>query len=216
MTRIFNNIFAFVKEYKIVFTFLSSVTISLIGGYYAFNIDGRKLDNESQRIRLNRATLKDATCKELLIQIYSKYEEAMDKIDVLTKELEELKIQGALTSQQAILFSNSLDNMPIPFWVTSTDGKIIKLNRSCEAMFLIPNGFTRNEVMNKNFDYIWEKETVKDIKKNNLYVISNNTVIYVSQSFILNDTVARIKVYKFPISVNGIAIGVGNFVIPKI
>ena len=120
------------------------------------------------------------------------------RIEDLTKQVQSLQIAQLRNSQNALLFNNSIDNFPFPYWVKSREGRMVKINTAFEDAYLKPVGKDRLDYIDKtDYDICTKKE-----------------VVFI-ETITLNGKKKRLLVTKFPIFLSSEVIGIAGFSVPK-
>ena len=186
---------------------LTVVVIAFFTAILTFKVDWKKTD-----IDYNKVTLQNY--QEL-------YESIKADMIILKKENEELKRQvlelqmiQVVTSQNSLMFSNSIDDLPFPYWVKARDGTMVKLNKMYEDLYLKPKNLRRSDYIDKTDYAIWTKSESDRFRKNDLEVITSKSIKTYYEVFEVNGRIYNTKVFKFPIYLNNNVIGVGGIIIP--
>lgn len=133
----------------------------------------------------------------------------------LTEQIQNLQIAQLRNSQNAILFNNSIDNFPFPYWVKSREGRMVKLNKAFEDSYLIPVGMDRLDYIDKTDFEIWPFDEATNFAVTDKQVIQTKKEVVFIETITLAGKKKRLLVTKFPIFLNSEVIGVAGFSLPK-
>jgi len=137
------------------------------------------------------------------------------RIEDLTKQVQSLQIAQLRNSQNALLFNNSIDNFPFPYWVKSREGRMVKINTAFEDAYLKPVGKDRLDYIGKTDYDIWTDEEANNFAVTDNQVVRTKKEVVFIETITLNGKKKRLLVTKFPIFLSSEVIGIAGFSVPK-
>lgn len=137
------------------------------------------------------------------------------RIEDLTKQVQSLQIAQLRNSQNALLFNNSIDNFPFPYWVKSREGRMVKINTAFEDAYLKPVGKDRLDYIDKTDYDIWTDEEANNFAVTDNQVVRTKKEVVFIETITLNGKKKRLLVTKFPIFLSSEVIGIAGFSVPK-
>jgi len=191
--------------------FLSSVISSIVTiacAYFIFVVDSKKVDVDYGDLNLRN-------CQELFEGLKKEIVSLKVELNELRMENQDLKLVKMLSSQNSILYSNAIDQLPFPYWVKNMDGTMMRINVAYEKMFLLPRGLNRFSYINNKDSSVWPVEVAAQFKESDNKVISSKQMMKFKENVIINSALKEVEVYKFPIYLDDMIIGVGGIVLIK-
>lgn len=202
----------FIKQ-PVVATIVTAV-VSVSGAYFVFAVNDKKANISFEEVgATNFQKLYDLQNAQIL-NLSIKVDKLTAQNEALRNEISNMKLEQFKSNHNRILFSNSIDSFPFPYWVKSRDGRMIKLNDAFEKAFLKPKDLTRMDYID-HFDVnIWSAEEAADFKKTDMRVTITKKKLTYIKDINMNGKVDRYLVTKFPIFFNGEVIGTAAFALP--
>ena len=147
-------------------------------------------------------TLKDNTDKENA-ELRERLRECEKNGIKNYQELTELKFQ-------LIQLESADFDMPFPRWIKDHEGKMLKLNKSYEQIFLTPNGKKMMDYIGKTDVDIWGEEIGKMYQENDQWVMKNKKVWRGTEKVNIDGKISDCKIVKYPFFAGGTIIGVAG------
>lgn len=129
------------------------------------------------------------------------------KAQALNFEADQNRMKNGL-----IQLSIAQDVYPNPKWFKSVDGTMLQLNRAYELLYLEPNGLKRSDYIGRTDEEVWGAEIAEAFWKMDSTVIFTGKTITRMEPVMINGRIDSVKVTKYLVQVNGIAVGVGGIV----
>lgn len=104
------------------------------------------------------------------------------------------------------------DVFPNPKWFKNTDGTMLQLNKAYEALYLIPNGLSREDYIGRSDFDVWPFEVAKSFRYFDSLVIATGQTITNLEPIQIRGAKDSVEVTKYLVKVNGISVGVAGFV----
>lgn len=207
------KLMTFVKT-PIATVILTSI-VSVTSAYFAFVVNDKNANVSFEEIgATNFQKLYDLQTAQIM-NLSIKVDKLTAQNETLKEEIADLKIAQYKSGQNSILFNNSIDAFPYPYWVKTRDGRMVKLNEAFEKAYLIPKGLTRMDYVDKMDAEVWTVEEATSFRRSDLRVINSKKREIFMEHAVIDGETLNILVTKFPIFLNGEVIGVAGFSLPE-
>jgi PAS domain S-box-containing protein len=151
----------------------------------------------------NRYIRKDGTVVPMLWS--ATFDNENNTMYCVAKDASEIKTLEKDLFKTRQLFQTFMDNSPLVGWITDEQGMMLYMN----AHYLKTYGFTKAD-FGKNIYELFPKQLAMDYHLNNLKVLKKGKAIEtVEQASLANGTLQTLKIFKFPLQVNGVAMVAG-------
>ena len=197
---------------KVITPAVIIAVISFFGGVLTYQ--NKDKDSDTQRI-----AIKGDDCQSLLeyqsqmiFKLNRRMDSLTDTVTQLRKENTEFKLSQFRVGANQILFNNSIDNLPFPYWVKSREGRMVKLNQAYEDHYLTPIGLTRLDYIDHTDFEVWPEDIARSFRIADLDVVKKKAPIITIEKIRINGKETEAQVMKFPIWYNQDIIGVGGVV----
>ena len=196
-------------------TLLITSAVSIVTAWFAFSVNDKNATISFEDVGAkNFQQLFDLQSKQIT-DLKTENKELELRIEDLTKQVQGLQIAQLRNSQNALLFNNSIDNFPFPYWVKSRDGRMVKINTAFEEAYLKPVGKDRLDYIDKTDYEIWPEEEANNFAVTDNQVVRTKKEVVFIETIVLNGKKKRLLVTKFPIFLSSEVIGVAGFSVPK-
>ena len=197
------------------FSIFITALVSILTAYFTFTVNDKNANISFEDVGAkNFQQLFDLQSKQITdLKVENKELEL--RIEELTKQVQSLQIAQLRNSQNAMLFNNSFDNFPFPYWVKSRDGRMVKLNTAFEEAYLKPVGKDRLDYIDKTDYEIWPEAEANNFAVTDNQVVRTKKEVVFIETVTINGKKKRLLVTKFPIFLSTEVIGVAGFSVPK-
>ena len=203
----------FIKQ-PIAITIITAA-VSFSTAYLTFAVNDKNATINFEDIGAkNFQQLFDLQSKQIA-DLTTKVEKLSEENNKLRNEIADMKLAQYRSNQNSILFNNSIDAFPFPYWVKSREGRMIKLNQAYEDQYLKPRGLTRLDYLDKTDYEVWDQETALSFREADQRVAQLKKKVLVVEEVTINGKREMILVTKFPIFLNQDVIGVAGFALPR-
>lgn len=192
-----------------------SSAITLIVAFFGFTVNWKNSDNDFTTIKADNFQKLYNQQESQINRLELKLDKISQENEVLQTQVNELQISQIKNNQNQLLFANSIDNLPFPYWVKSKEGRMILLNKAFEDRYLISKGLTRLDYIDKTDYDVWSAKEALSFRQADLNVMRKKIPIANVEIIEINGKRVRLEVLKFPIFFNKEVIGVGGIVYPK-
>lgn len=208
-----DELILFIKQ-PIVTTIIAAL-VSIYGYYLVFAVDDKKANVTFEEVGANNFQHLFNIQAESIIKLEIKIDKLTAQNESLRSEIVEMKLTQFKSGQNRILFNNSIDSFPYPYWVKTRDGIMVKMNISFENHYLIDKGLTRLDYVDKTDYAVFTIEEADAFKRSDQAVIdckcTRTSIEYTKSKGIQSKIIAT----KFPIFLNNEVIGVAGFSLPE-
>lgn len=196
-------------------TTLITALLSFGGAYLVFVENTKKTSVSFEEVgATNFQRLYDLQSTQIATLTLKNDKQAI-QIKDLQNEISEMKLAQFRSGQNSLIFNNSIDSFPFPYWVKTRDGRMVKLNRAFEEIYLEPLGKDKMDYIDKTDFEVWSEEEAIAFRQSDLDVINSKSKKVFIEKVTINGKAFNIWVTKFPIFLNHDVIGVAGFSLPE-
>jgi PAS domain S-box-containing protein len=151
----------------------------------------------------NRYIRKDGTVVPMLWS--ATFDNENNTMYCVAKDASEIKALEKDLFKTRQLFQTFMDNSPLVGWITDEQGMMLYMN----AHYLKTYGFSKAD-FGKSMYELFPNQLATDYHMNNLKVLKEGKAIEtVEQALLANGALQILKIFKFPLQVNGVAMVAG-------
>lgn len=189
------------------FTILTSIVTALIASATTLFVS-------AGTVEVQEKTLTQTQIEYLLESVTSNYQYEQAQRKACEEVLTPLELKVRDLENKVDLLVNSALTMPFPHWLKGLDGTMLALNAEYERIFLTPRGITKEQYIGSNDFDIWPEEFAAKFRSVDQTVQSTGGV-WIGQEWVLvNDSMQRWQIVKYPARIGKSVIGIGGFAIP--
>ena len=134
-------------------------------------------------------------------QLYRECQKSMNEIQ---------KDVSFLRNNMQILTAINND-IPVPIWLKSPDGKMIFVNAEYERVFLLPIGKSSKDYVGKSDFEIWDSATAIQYRNNDIKALRSYAPLYITELIPMQGTKPKpLRVVKYIQKKDGRVIGIGG------
>lgn len=132
------------------------------------------------------------------------------------EEIFKLKTELSQLQFQFNMMESAHSDLPIPFWLKDTDGKMLALNSAYEREFLLPLGKSRKQYVGNTDFEMWPEDIAREYTMNDLEVYESGGSLFFQETVQKADGEnVKYHVIKYTRYVGTIKVGIAGIAIPQ-
>lgn len=160
----------------------------------------------------------DTIVKRLDIEL-TRSQQEREQLSEENRQLQKkiIKMQGELMSlkYKITLLESAQNHSPLPMWLKDTDGTMLAVNDSYDAIFLKPNGIQKGDYVGHFDADVWPETLAQEYKENDEQVLNTRKVFRGYENVLIDGKKHKWRIIKYPRYAGEIIVGIAGIAIPE-